>query len=173
MKLSSRVGHIFDRSLDVLAVFSGVLLVLVLLFVNFDVFTRSVLGKSQVWVDQIAQHSMVWITFLGAAWLLRKEGHISLDLVLVRLKPDHQHVMNIVTSAVSAIICLALAWGSIQNTWFQYRMGYLTPTVWEIPMAPVTIIIPIGSLLLSIQFLRRAYREALKRGIVINARDLA
>jgi len=79
-----------------------------------------------VWVIQLNEHFLVWILFLGSAWLLRREVHVTLDLVLNHLKPKPRAWVNIVTSLICAVGCLFLAWSGTMNTWMQFEGGYNT-----------------------------------------------
>jgi TRAP-type C4-dicarboxylate transport system permease small subunit len=100
---------------------------------------------------------LLYMTFLAAAWLSRSEGHVIMDLVINRLNPRHRFFLNVSTSIVGAIIFAVLTWYGAKTTWVYYKMGYWMPTTLETPKFLVLAIIPIGSCLLFIQLLRRAY----------------
>ena len=80
-----------------------------------------------------------------------------MDLVLAQLKPKPQAMVNIITSIIGAIVFLVIAWYGIDISWFAFQEGHFMVTLWEPPKWPILAIIPVGSFLLSIQFLRRAY----------------
>jgi len=62
-----------------------------------------------------------------------------------------------ITSSVGAAACLVLAFFSVKVTWQHFQTHYLFTRFLEVPSYPILAIIPIGSLLLFIQFLRRVY----------------
>jgi TRAP-type C4-dicarboxylate transport system permease small subunit len=128
-----------------------------MLAVVYEVVMRYFLGRPTIWVVELSEYSLLFITFLGATWVLRREGHVKLDLVLGRLNPRTQVLLNIITSVLSAAICLALLWYSAEVTWDHFQSGWIRPKVLNIPSAYILVIIPVGSLLLFIQFLRRSY----------------
>ena len=80
-----------------------------------------------------------------------------MDIVLTRLSPKMQAIINIITSILGAFICLLLTWYGTQVTWEHFREGLSTETALRLPMVYLLAIIPAGSFLLFIQFLRRAY----------------
>ena len=127
-----------------------------MLSVSLEVVMRYFLGRPTVWVLEIAQLGLVYVPFLGAAWLLRREGHVKMDVVLNQLKPRAQSLVNAITSIVGAITCLVIAWFSAQMTWEYFQLDYTSPTGLRIPTAPILVIVPVGVYLLSIQFLRRS-----------------
>ncbi len=81
------VGRVFDRLNGVLAVMGATLLILVMLSVSYNVATRYFFRFSTPGMFEIWEYSLLYMTFLGAAWLLRREGHVSMDIVLNHLKP--------------------------------------------------------------------------------------
>ena len=156
MKLVTKVTNVFDRILDFLFVFAGVLIVFMMLSTTANVMLRLV-GRPILWSLEITEYSLAFIPFLGAAWLLRKEGHVKLDLLLTRLKPGPRSLVNIFTSMLVTIAVLALTWYSALATWDSFQVSYMTAATLHFPRFSLELIIPIGSFLLFIQFLRRTY----------------
>ncbi len=160
---------IFDRTIDLLAVCAGFLIAYLVLSVTIAIILRG-LRVPVVWMFEITEYSLLWLTFLGAPWVLRGEGHIKMDLILGRLDPKTQAVLNTVTSIVGAIVCAILTGFGIKVTWDNFQTGYFLHTVLAPPLFPILTIIPIGSFLLFVQFLRRARktvtgrRESLDKG---------
>ena len=156
MKIIRTVIAGFDRLIDSLVYLACGLLVFALTAVSVEIIFRYFLNRPSIWVAEITEYILLYITFLGTAWLLRREGHVKIDLLLSRLKPKTQAWFNIIISVIGAIMCLLLVWYSARETLVFFQRGVLTPTVLALPKAPIILIIPIGSFLLFIQFLRRA-----------------
>ena len=152
-----KVKSIFDRTNSLLAILASVLLAFIALSLCYDITMRYLLGRTLPWLFEVSEYSLLWITFLGAAWLLRREGHVKMDLILNRLKPRTQAIVNIITSIVSALVCLLITWYSAKVTWHFFQTGSFLLSYLEAPKWPIMIIIPVGSFLLFIQFLRRTY----------------
>ncbi len=154
--LVTKVTAIFDRILAIGAISAGVSLVFVMLSIALDVTLRYSLNRPILWTVEISQYIMVWITFMATAWLLKREGHVSMDQVINRLNPKTQALLNTITSTFGAIACLIVAWYGTQVTWGYFRGGDYYFTLLEAPKWPMTAIVVIGSFLLFIQFLRRS-----------------
>ena len=107
--------------------------------------------------DGILGHLLLYITFLGTAWLLKRDGHVKMDLLLTRLNSRVRNSLNIITSLVGAIICLTIACFGAWVTWDTLQMGYKMSTALEPPQFLILFIIPLGTFLLFIQFLRRTH----------------
>jgi len=157
MKLIAKLTAIFDRTLDAMAILAGILLAFAVLSVSVAVATRYFLGYPIGWVIEISSYILLYITFLVAAWVLREEGHVAVDIVLERLRPRTRSLINIGTSTISAVVCFILTWYGIRVTWDLFQTSYFTPTELELPKWIINAIIFVGSFLLFIQFLRRSY----------------
>jgi len=157
MKLLAKGGAIFDRINEAISWFISGLLAFTLLSVCCDVIFRSLPIGSLFWVMEIDEYILLYITFLGAAWVLKREGHVKMDLVLSRLKPATQARLDTITSILGAIVCLVVAWYGAQTTWDLFRTGYYEETMLSLPTFHLHAVVTLGCFLFCIQFLRRIY----------------
>lgn len=157
MNLLRKVSNIFDRTCDLAAILAAVLLMLIFVLVNSEVITRSITAHSIVWVIEICEFCLFFITFLGTAWLLRRDGHVKIDLVVSQLNPRHQALVKTITSIISTISCLVVTWYSAKVTWACFQTGFPLGTGLMPPAFIILSVMPVGSFLLSIQFLRITY----------------
>ena len=157
MKSIGIVMKLFDRLLDILMVLAIIILVFGWLSVCFEVIMRYFVGKPQIWVIEFVEYSLLYICFLGAPWLLRQDGHVKVDVLLNRLNPRNQALLNTITSGLATILWLLLTWYTAGTTLKAFQMGYYTATILEVPKAPLYAVMPLGSFLLFVQFSRRTY----------------
>ena len=153
----TKIRRIFDRVLDVFGTLAALLLVTMMLAVSVKIFFRYSLHITMIGVDEMSEVTLLYITFLGTAWLLRREGHVTIDVFFIRLKPKNQTHLTVLTSILGAIICLVVVYFGVLATLDMAQRNVVTPTILELPRAAIVVIIPIGSLLLMIQFLLRAW----------------
>jgi len=152
-----KVGTVFDRFLDGLAFLAGILLILASFGVGAVIFSRYFLNRPMGWMIEIAEYILLHLTFLLAAWVLKKEAHVRMDVVIESLNPKIRLACNVLGSIFGALVCMVLVWFGTKVTWHLYQSGTLTTTYLELPKFPLTIVIPFGSLLFMIQFIRRAH----------------
>ncbi len=157
MKTLKKLGAIFDSANSVLAVLAGVVIVSLMLIITYEVIIRYFLNRSLVWSVEITGYSLLYVTFLAAAWLLRSEGHVRMDLLIERLNPRAQALMNTLTSIMGVAICLTILIFGVKVSWESYQLGYFMSSEMRPPQYLILIIIPIGMLMLSVQFARRSY----------------
>jgi len=146
--------RVWDRFNDAVMVLAGILFWGQMVIVNIEVISRY-LGRPTTWVSEISSILVLWIPFMIAGWVLRREGHVKMDLAVERLSPGLQAMINFVTSLVGFLVMLIVAGFGLTTTisW----VGNKTPTVLMLPRSPIIAVIFIGSLLFSIQFLIRAF----------------
>lgn len=156
MPAGKKIIRVFDFILNIGAALAAGLLITVMLLVSIKVVFRYGLGEGLIGVDQISGTLLLYITFLGAAWVLKREEHVTVDLLVTQLSPRTQRRMNIINSVIGASICLVLAiYGTLEAT-TSWQKGILIPAEIEIPRAINLAVIPLGSFLLCLQFIRRA-----------------
>ena len=154
----NRFFNIFDRIINIMTFLSGILLIFIMFSVCLEVILRSFFNRPQIWVTEITECLLLYITFLGTAWLLREEGHVKVDVVLNRLQPKAVALLGIISSLIGLFVSIALTIYGVGVTLNYFQRGIYTPTALEIPVFAILAIIPIGSLMLFIQFIRRTGR---------------
>ena len=159
MKLLTKSAAVFDYIIGSLTYLAAAILTFIMLAVCWDVIARAVAGQPLKWALEFSEYSLLYITFLGTAWVLKNERHVIVDIGLNQLNPKPRALLNVATSVLGAVICLFLTWYGWDVSWEHLVQGFYQPTVIKPPDFPIFVIIPIGSFLLFIQFLRRAYKN--------------
>ena len=150
-----KLGKILDRILDFFSFLVCAIIVVITSAVCVNVIMRYVFNRPIIGVEEITEQLLLFITFLGTAWLLRKEGHVSVDFVVIKLSPRTQAILGIIGSLFGVLISLALTWYGTKVTWANFVKGAYFSTILELPKAPFFAVIPLGSFFLLVQFLRR------------------
>jgi len=108
-------------------------------------------------VAEVNENNLLYLTFLAVAWVLSRDRHVKVELLTSRLKPKTQHLFGVITSVIGLIICLIVTWYGAKVTWHDFQSGAFRPGLNKIPEASILFIIPVGTFLLSFQFLRRIF----------------
>ena len=154
----------FDCVIDLLARIAGILTVAVALLIVIEVLRRAILGKAMAWVVDATGYSLVFITFLAAAWILRSRGHVSVDVVVDRLSMKTRRAVSIATSTTGAILSAVFLLASLKITLDAIRLSQVHVSSIIFPKWPILIIIPIGCLMLALQFIRETVSHIRKQG---------
>jgi TRAP-type C4-dicarboxylate transport system permease small subunit len=154
----------FDRILVVLFWVAGGLLMFVTIGTCVDVLLRYSFNRPISWMLELTEYAMLYIPFLGAAFVLKEDGHIRIDLVITFLSERSRGWLNVVTSFVGGVVMLTYTWFGAQVTLDYFKRGVPSLESLKTPMFLILMIIPIGGLLFSIQFFRqmKGYYQKLK-----------
>jgi C4-dicarboxylate transporter, DctQ subunit len=157
MKVFAWLGKIFDRINLIMVVVSTTLLLGLTFIVGADITLRYVFLKPLGWVKEVSEYILVALGFLVAAWILKDDIHVKMDLLLNAVSPRVQIVMNLITSVISTVVVLIVTWFTVRVMADFYRTKLVTPSVLEPPKWILLIPIFVGSLLLAVQFIRRTF----------------
>lgn len=137
---------------------SDVILIFIMVSVCMDVVMRYFFNRPTSWVIEIGEYLLLYMTFLGAAWVLKQEGHVTVDILMMRVSPRARAKMEAAGSLVGVFVCLILVWFGTIETWDNFERGVRNPSILEFPKTPLLAIIPFGSFLFMIQFIRRTFK---------------
>lgn len=155
MKLIRKSNTIFDWVIYAMAILATALIIFIVIATTAEVVSRLTVNRSLLGVIEVTEYSLLFMTLLGTAWVLKEEGHVRIDLVLSQLGIRAQYILNIVTSIIALIICIIITWYGTKVTWEYYETGYRLATVLKPASFYLFAVIPFGMFLLGIQLMRR------------------
>jgi len=79
-----------------------------------DIILRFVFSNPLNWVQEVASGSLIWITFLGAGALTRKNQHLKLDLITNRLSDKTNWVRDKIMNVLILFFAVVLVYYSVQ-----------------------------------------------------------
>lgn len=92
--------------------FTGILTGLMVFFVFLNVVLRTFFNSGLTWSEELARYLFVFVTYIGAISAMRVNGHLGVDTLISRVKPQLQLLMY----TVSQGIIVFLMWVLIQGT---------------------------------------------------------
>jgi C4-dicarboxylate transporter, DctQ subunit len=158
-QLEKRFWKFFDKLSDVMAALAGVLLVLISAAMCYTIFMRFVFRQTTIWIIPMSEYALLWIVFLGTTWLLRQGGHITTDVIYIHLDEKSKRYLDFVMSVIGGLACALLLYLGIVHMWDCILHGVTDVRAMTVPKSAVFIIIPIGSIFLTIQFFRSAWNK--------------
>ena len=136
-----------------LAMVAAAILFAVTMMIFAEVSWRYLGGRSQLWVTEVSEYSLLYVTFLAAPYLLEHNRHVVMDVVLEQLASGAARALSVLVAALGLVICLTLCWQGLVLVLDQYAMGLrrisvMAPRSWYIFAA-----FPLGMALMAVQFL--------------------
>lgn len=150
---------IFDRIIDFMAFLAGILLVVAVLIVCWEIAMRYFVRQPLVWMVEVCEYILFSIAFLGAPWLLKKGGHVSVDVVTEHLGPKMQGVMRRIAMASGVIVSAIICWFSFATALECYRTGVLVTKTINVPKHYFLFLICLGYLCLLFEFVRQFFHD--------------
>ena len=153
----SRLNWVYNQITDMLAFLSGVIVVCLMLAVSLEVILRYFFGRPTIWVTEMSGYALLYIPFLAAAWVQKREENVNVDLVINRMGEKARSFLNTITSLISAVVCVIITYYALKTTIYFFNAGYKTPTVLMLPKSLIIAVVFVGTFFLSIQFLIRTH----------------
>lgn len=147
---------ILEKTSGLLAVVAALLLLFITFTIGYSILTRSLGLHAPVWTVQFNEYSLLWLTFLGTAWVLARKGHVSIHLVYSRLGRRARLVMNLIHSIMGLGLCGGLCWYGWGTTWEHFQRKVIDVQPVDVPKAFILVVIPLGFFLLALQFLKHS-----------------
>lgn len=96
-----------DRAIDAIGYFTGVLLIVMILNVAFDVMMRYVFHNSSIGMQEVEWHLFSIIILYGTGYALRHNAHVRVDFVYDRL-PERKKAWINILGTIFFLLPLAL-----------------------------------------------------------------
>ena len=152
----NRFFRIFDYILKFFFILAGILIIYMMLSVCWDVVVRYIFNRPSLWVVDVASFALLFLTFLVAAWVLKRDGHVRMELIVDRLNPRDKLLVNGIMSVIAAVVFLLMTWYSANEELVLYQTQFQVNSVTRPLKYLIYFIIPLGSFLVSIQLVRIA-----------------
>jgi C4-dicarboxylate transporter, DctQ subunit len=148
-----RLHGFYDHLVDYAASISAIIMGLITVLVCTDIVMRYFFNKPIQGSLESSEYGLLFMTLLAAAWLVRKDKHVRMELVLHTFKPATQAYVNGITSILCVLICGLVTYYGILVVIDRYQTNHRLTTTLEPLSYPLMSIIPLCFLLLIIQFL--------------------
>ncbi len=139
---------------DALAALGAVLFAFITLAISAEVVMRYGFNRPLAWVDEISEYALLWMTFLGTAWVLRQGGHVRVDILMQFFSPAALRRCGLFSSGCGILAALVLVVFGTNVTWTAALRGSFKSTGLDLPTWMVLVVIPLGGLLLLARFSR-------------------
>jgi len=152
------LGRVLEGIANLGGYFSGWLVLVMVVLVFAEVFTRYVMGQPLMLADEFSGYMFVALSFLGAAYAWKKGGHVRLTALVTRLPTRVASWLRLVTLSLVFLFVLGLCQASygFMATSFKLHMASITRlhTPLQIPHMTVAIGFVILSLVLIVGIAR-------------------
>lgn len=130
----------------------GLCLVGACLVLTHSVVVRYLLKEPTEWQDEMAVFLIIGATFLSAAGVQAKRGHVAIEALTGLLPPAVNRVRLLLADIVSLAFCLFFAWKSWSLDHEAWTDGQISQSTWGPPLWIPYTLMAAGMSLLCLQF---------------------
>ncbi|MFC4025231.1 TRAP transporter small permease [Oceanobacillus longus] len=140
---------------NILAAIGCILLFGMTFSIIFEIFSRAFFGTSYYWINEINEYMLLYLTFLGGAYVLRNNGHVTVDILDTLLSETYRKYSKILIYLLGIIVCLVLVYYGTLVTLDAFARDLRSTSLLAYPQAYIYIAIPVGSLIMLLEFCRK------------------
>ncbi len=134
MELLNKIAGWIDRVNERIGNATAWLTALLVLVVCYDVFTRYLLKESLVAVQELEWHLFAFIFLLAAAYTLKHDRHVRVDVFYVKFSPRLKAWVNLFGTLVFLIpFSLVVILSSRNFVWMSFKIGETSPDPGGLP----------------------------------------
>lgn len=141
-----------DRLILLGGLIAGVFIVLATGMIFYEVVSRTLFDAPTIWSTEMTIYAIIGSCFLGAAYAIRVDAHIKVDLLLHNVPAHVRRWMLIASAVLGFVFSLTFAvfgWEHVQRS---LELGFTSTSLLQIPMYLPEMLLPIGGMLLSLAF---------------------
>lgn len=155
----------YDRLLDLCGFVGAGLICLAAVATVVDAAMRNFeIGYGIAGIVELTEYGLSFLTLIGAAWVLRARGHISIDILIDALPERGRRIAQYCIYAAMLAISLALVVAGGLATLRSIRTGHLVSKTYTFPEWWLQILLPAAGLLLAVECFRRLSGHAAPDG---------
>ncbi len=139
---------------------AGIMMAVALILTVVEIVYRSGFSRTIYITDEYSGYLMAMLTFCGLAYTLRERGHIRMMMLPHLMKGQVRILVNMVCFVIGMIFCIALTWFTFQFFWDSVISNSKSSQLSETYLAIPQFFMPLGSLLMALQFLAEFLKGA-------------
>ncbi|MDX1618672.1 MAG: TRAP transporter small permease [Balneolaceae bacterium] len=124
------------------------LMLLIVLSVVWQVFSRYVLRSPSTVTTELARYLLIWISLFGAAYVSGEKMHLAIDLLPRRLSPVwNRRVRTLIYLLIISFVVLVMIVGGSRLVYITFILEQTSPAL-QIPLAYVYTVLPLSGCLI-------------------------
>lgn len=147
-----------DFITDLAGIVSGWSVLLVGVFILYEVFMRAAFKAPTIWVTDVSTYMLGWFCFMTAAYGLKAGSHIEVDVLTHGLAPRTKSILHLASLALVFVYVTIFAWFGWEMVWDSYERHQVTPNLLHFPVWIVQLGLGVGATILVLQTIASGVR---------------
>ncbi len=137
-----------------MALIAGATLVWLMVSVIASVAMRNLGLQPFAWLFTSNEYGLLYMTMLGAPWLVREKGHVHIELVTAALPEGLRRIVSRAVALACVIVCVILAWQGYELLAKNLERNDFDVRAYYFPRWMLTITFPLSFGIMAIEFAR-------------------
>jgi len=155
------LGRVYRGFLYAMAGIAGIMLVWLMVSVIVSVVMRNAGLQPFAWLFTSSEYAILYMTMLGAPWLVREKGHVHIELVTAALPTGMRHVVSRLVAVICVATCAILAWKGAEMFLTNIERNDLDVRAYYFPKWILSLAFPVSFGLMAIEFSRFVFGDDL------------
>ncbi|UWR24296.1 TRAP transporter small permease [Sulfitobacter sp. S190] len=155
------LGQLYRGFLYAMAGIAGAMLVWLMVSVVTSVTMRNLGLQPFAWLFTSSEYAILYMTMLGAPWLVRERGHVHIELVTAALPAHARRIVSRSVAAICVAICALLAWKGAELMLTNIARNDLDVRAYYFPKWVLTAAFPVCFGLMAVEFSRYVFGKTL------------
>lgn len=155
------LGRLYLWVLYGMAGVAGAMLVWLMISVVTSVTLRNLGFQPFAWLFTSSEYAILYMTMLGAPWLVREKGHVHIELITAALPDGARRVVSRTVAVTCVAVCVTLAWKGGELMLTNIERNDLDVRAYYFPKWILTAAFPISFGLMAVEFARFVFGERL------------
>ncbi|MGP9818480.1 TRAP transporter small permease [Salinarimonas sp. NSM] len=157
--------RLYDGVVDLMALVAAIMLVWLMVAIVVSVGMRNAGMQPFAWLFTSTEYALLYMTMLGAPWLVRRRGHVHIELLTAALPEGVRRIVSRGIAAACVAICAYLALKGFELVQTNLARNDFDVRAYFFPRWLLTIAFPVGFGLMAIEFSRFVFgRELMHSG---------
>ncbi|KIN63468.1 TRAP transporter, DctQ-like membrane protein [Sulfitobacter noctilucicola] len=144
-----------------MAIVAGATLLWLMISVIGSVMMRNLGMQPAAWLFTSAEYGILYMTMLGAPWLVREKGHVHIELVTAALPEQARRLVSRLVAVACVLVCVILAWKGVELFLKNIARGDFDTRAYYYPRWLLTITFPLSFGIMAIEFSRFVFGDDL------------
>jgi TRAP-type C4-dicarboxylate transport system permease small subunit len=144
----------YDALLFTMAGVAALMLVWLMISTIISVTLRNIGLQPMAWLFTSSEYAILYMTMLGAPWLVRMKGHVHIELVTAALPPAVRRLVSRLVALGCVLVCALLAWKGLELMLTNLDRKDFDVRAYYFPRWILTASFPISFGLMALEFSR-------------------
>ncbi|MEP2983690.1 MAG: TRAP transporter small permease [Roseibium sp.] len=140
---------------------AGAMLVWLMISVVLSVVMRNAGMQPFAWLFTSSEYAILYMTMLGAPWLVREKGHVHIELVTAALPDKMRRVVSRLVAVICVLTSAILAWKGAEMFLTNIARNDLDVRAYYFPKWILSIAFPVSFGLMAVEFSRFVFGDDL------------